>query len=309
MMHLGLLQTGDKVAVPALAWSTTYAPLIQHGLDLILLDADNSWCAARDADWIMSHKSKPPKLIITCGILGNPAHGRFWHGVAKNCGAVLMDDCCESVGAVEPDGTLCGTRGLANTFSFYFSHQLSAVEGGMILTNDEDFAIACRRIRNHGWTRGTKIAQSFGDEFEFTMAGYNVRPLELHSAIARVQLRKLKDRIYERQMNDNYFCHIADTVPIVLPKATEERSPFCLHFEVSDRETRQCLANALRANGIDCRPPIAGSFGRQPYGARWADQRTPVADRIHDTGMAIGCAPFPIPHLIDKAVKVMREVL
>src|SRR5262245_18430321 len=114
MTHLGLLQIGDKAAVPALAWSTTYAPLIQHGLDLILLDADNSWCAARAADWAMSHKSTPPMLIVTCGILGNPAHGRFWQGVAKNCGAILMDDCCESIGAVEPDGTLCGTRGLAN---------------------------------------------------------------------------------------------------------------------------------------------------------------------------------------------------
>ena len=313
MAERGLFNRGDRVLVPALAWATTYSPLIQYGLDPALIDADASWCAARDSDLQHTYKlgnADRVGLIVDCPILGNPSHGAFWKQMADNLGCPLLSDTCESIGAREPDGTRCGTRGLANTFSFYFSHQLSAIEGGMILTNDEDFAIMCRRIRNHGWSRGTKMAQRFEDEFEFVVPGYNVRPLELHSAIARVQLGKLDARIKARRENWDHFFHIADDLPIRLPRETAPMiSPFCLHFAVADSEMRQRLANALRANNIDCRPPIAGSFRLQPYGKRWASQRTPVADGIHQRGIALGCPPFDGRNLIDKAVKVMREVL
>ncbi len=312
MAELGLIKRDDKVLVPALAWSTTYSPLVQYGLDPVLIDCDASWCAGRDADLLHTYKlvgADRVGLIVDCSILGNPSHGGFWKQMADNIGCPLLSDNCESVGAIEPDGTLCGTRGLANTSSFYFSHQLSAIEGGMILTNDEEFAITCRRMRNHGWTRGTKIAQTFDDEFEFSMMGFNVRPLELHSAIARVQLRKLPKRVAARRENYKHWLEASRGLPIERPLLRGAPSPFAIHFCVKDRETRQRLANALRANGIDCRPPIAGSFRLQPYGKRWADQRTPVADEIHWRGVAIGNAPYAIPELIDRAVKVMREVL
>src|SRR5262245_19727528 len=312
MAEMGFIRRGDKVMVPALAWATTYAPLIQYGLDPVLIDADASWCAGRDADLVHTYKlgnADHVGLIVDCSVLGNPSHGGFWKQMADNLRVPLLVDNCESVGAVEPDGTLCGTRGLANTFSFYFSHQLSAVEGGMILTNDEALAITCRRMRNHGWVRGTKMAQTFEDEFEFVMPGYNVRPLELHSAIARVQLTKLERRIVARQENYEYWLDAGRGLPIDRPMLRGAPSPFAISFCVKDRETRQRLASALRANGIDCRPPIAGSFRLQPYGKRWSEQRTPVADHIHWRGMAIGCAPHPTPGLIDKAVTVMRETL
>ena len=312
MAELGLIRRGDRVLVPALAWATTFSPLIQYGLEPVLIDADSSWCAQRDSDLQHTYKlggGDRVSLIVDVPILGNPSHGAFWKQMADNIGCPLLSDTCESIGAREPDGTRCGTRGLANTFSFYFSHQLSAIEGGMILTNDEGFAIMCRRIRNHGWTRGTKIAQSFEDEFEFVSHGYNVRPLELHSAIARVQLGKLNARIVARRTNYRHWIEASKGIAVTLPELLGYSSPFCLNFTVDDSEARQRLANALRANGIDCRPPIAGSFRLQPYGQRWASQKTPVADEIHRRGMAIGNAPHPIPDLIDKAVKVMRETL
>src|SRR5262245_15016550 len=229
--------------------------------------------------------------------------------MAENLGVPVMADSRDSIAAIEPDGTLCGTRGLANTSSFYYSHQLSAIEGGMILTNDEDFARTCRMLKNHGWTRGVRMMQTFEDEYLFTMHGYNVRPLELHSAIARVQLKKLPTRVRARRTNYEHWIEATKGLPIERPLLRGSPSPFALHFCVKDRETRQSLATALRASSIDCRPPIAGSFRRQPYGAKWANQRTPVADQIHDRGIAIGCPPFPGEALIDKAVKVMKEVL
>jgi CDP-4-dehydro-6-deoxyglucose reductase, E1 len=312
MAELGLIKRSDKVMVPTLAWATTYSPLVQYGLDPVLIDADPSWNAGRDADLQHTYNlgnGDKVSLIVACSILGNPHHGGFWKQMADNLGAALLDDNCESIGAREPDGTLCGTRGLANTFSMYFSHQLSAIEGGMILTNDEDFAITCRRMRNHGWSRGTVMPQDFSDEFQFLMHGFNVRPLELHSAIARVQLAKLPKRIVARRANYAHWMAASCDLPIERPWLRGEPSPFAIHFCVQSSAVRQKLANALRANGIDCRPPIAGSFRLQPYGKPWADQRTPVADQIHHRGMAIGCPPFPGEALIDRAVKIMRETL
>ena len=312
LSELGYIKPGDKALVPALAWSTTYAPIVQHGLDLVLIDSDASWCAGRDADLPITYHVKHDdrlSLIVTCGVLGNPEHGGFWAQAAENAEAVLHCDNCESVGAREPDGTLTGTRGLTNAFSFYYSHQMSAIEGGAILTNNEDVARMCRMIRAHGWTRGLRMVQDFSDEFRFEVMGYNVRPLELHSAIARVQLVKLEKRIAARRDNYAHWQQASQGLPIERPLLRGSPSPFAIHFCVKDRETRQRLANALRANGIDCRPPIAGSFRLQPYGAKWATQRTPVADEIHWRGMAIGNAPHAIPDLIDRAVKVMREVL
>jgi CDP-6-deoxy-D-xylo-4-hexulose-3-dehydrase len=296
------LEPGDTVAVPALAWATTFSPLVQYGLDLMLCDAGGG-------TWNVNTIPGRPKLIVACPILGNPAYIAECGELSRKADIPMLLDNCESIGARCTDGALCGTQGLLNTFSFYFSHQMSAIEGGMILTNDDDLADDCRILRSHGWTRGVREPRSFEGEYEFTGHGYNVRPQEINAAIARVQLRKLDARIEARMKNWRYWYAASRDLPIVHPVMHGQPSPFGIHFEVASREVRQRLANALRANGIDCRPPVAGSFRRQPYGARWADQATPNADRIHDQGIMIGNPPFDGSALIDRAVKVMGEVL
>lgn len=293
--------SGSVAAVPALAWSTTFAPLVQHGLDLALIDCDETWNASA---W---HRLSA--LVIACPILGNPAWLAGTAKLAKDMNVPLIVDNCESVGAEDEYGNLTGTQGILNTFSFYYSHQMSAIEGGMILTNDDDLARKCRILKNHGWTRGTKQAKTFADEYEFASFGYNVRPIELHAAIAREQLKKLPARIKARNANFAYFSEQTRDLPIKLPKILGKPSFFGIHFTVEGKEKRAELAKAFRAQGIDCRPPVAGSFRKQPYGKKWADQETPNADRIHDTGIMIGSPPFDGSHLIDRAVRVMREVL
>lgn len=286
MVELEMLKPG-LITVPALAWSTTFAPLVQYGFELALVDADDTWNAQRPTD-------------VVVNILGNPV---------EQVGYPVLVDNCESVGAVHPNGRLSGTQGWANTFSFYFSHQLSAIEGGMILTDNEGLAQMCRMIRSHGWTRGIRKPYDFADEYRFEVMGYNLRPQELNSAVARVQLGKLSARIAARTANYDYWLRSTGDLPITHPAINGTPSFFGLHFCLASREVRAGLAKALRASGIDCRPPVAGSFRRQPYGKPWADQKTPNADRIHDTGMMLGNPPEFRPDLIDAAVAVMREVL
>jgi dTDP-4-amino-4,6-dideoxygalactose transaminase len=136
--------------------------------------------------------------------------------------------------------------------------------------------------------------------------------MEMSAAVGRAQLPKLPTHQKLRNANLAYFTRLAAEadLPITLPALRGAPSPFGLAFTLDDPTRRPRLAAALRARGIDCRPPTGGSFTRHPYGAPWRDANpTPVADRVHDAGLFLGCAPYPIEDLIERAVLVMQEVL
>ncbi len=300
------LKRGDVALVPALAWSTTYAPLVQHGLGLALMDCDDGW----NAD-VYDRRFDPQgaRLMVGCSILGNPANLEAMKSAAGVLDAVFIEDNCESLGARTPDGKLCGTFGLLSTFSFFYSHQVSAVEGGMILTDDEELAGLCRILRAHGWTRDVMTPASFEEEYNFVAFGYNVRGLELHAAVAREQLKKLGGFIATRRANADVFRRLAEGLPISHPTLVGQPSLFGLHFALDAPGDRKRLAAALREAGIDCRLPTGGSFTRHAYGRRWLSQETPNADYVHDAGMFLGNGPINLTAEITAAVDVMRRVL
>jgi len=305
------LRRSMAAVVPAFAWATTWAPLIQHGLELYLLDADDSWNPDPGVfdDWWGAIN---PKLIIATSMLGVPAQLARIQDYADKIGAYFINDNCESLGALTDERLQCGSYGLMSTTSLYWSHQLSAIEGGVILTDDEECARLCRLLRNHGWTRGTDPIDGFDDEIKFVLPGYNLRGLEMHAAVAREQLKKLNKGAGERITN---FLNFRDQVRkldnhlIKLPDVGLTSNPFGIHMRFGDNATRNHVAASLRANGIDCRMPAGGSLRLQPIGSRWGAQQTPRADEIHRNGLMIGNAPFPIPDKIEKAAKVIREAL
>jgi CDP-4-dehydro-6-deoxyglucose reductase, E1 len=303
------LKPGDKAIVPAIAWATTYAPLVQMGLDLVLIDADKSWNP--DVEFWHEHIFDV-RLIVGCSILGIPADLDRWSVRGSHIGYRFIEDNCESLGA-SIGGKKCGTFGLMNTFSFFHSHQLSAIEGGAILTDDDECARLCRLLRNHGNAGFVDKQTDFDKSYDFVLFGYNVRPLELHMAIAREQLKKLDRFILARNENLAYFWTMADqlqrTGELIRPRVNGSMSPFGLHFTVESRDVRTKLVGALRAAGVDCRLPTGGSFGRHPYAKKWRDQATPRADEIHERGLFLGNAPFPIEDKIDRAIRTMKEVL
>lgn len=294
------LRPGDKVIVPALAWSTTYAPLVQYGLDLVVADCNNQWNVGR------YHGESAISAQVICSILGNPAH--FW----AEAPWPIIEDNCESIGAIDLKERRCGTRGVLNTFSLFWSHQLSAIEGGVILTNDTDLAMLCRMLRAHGWTRDVGEPETFEQEYDFLVFGYNVRGLELHAAVAREQLKKLPQMIEARRTNANYFRKITmlEELPIVWPLLNGQQSPFGIHFELEDPDKRPALVNALRSHGIDCRLPTGGSFTKHQYGRSWRDKYpTPRADKIHECGMFLGNGPLDLTEQIDRTIRLMKKVL
>lgn len=304
------LRPGDKAVVPALAWPTTYAPLVQYNLRLTLVDADNTWNMDKD-DVSLEGSLKDARLIMVANILGNPANLNKWTSAALNLGAYMIEDNCESFGATYGD-RLCGSFGDMSTLSFFYSHQLSAIEGGAILTDDDELARLCRLLRNHGWTKGVEKPQSFSEEYNFVLMGYNLRPLEMHAAILVEQIKKANKFKNCRIQNYHYAFERMSHIPGVnFPLEREQTSmnPFGIAFTVGSEKQRDYLAAQFRAAGIDCRPPVGGSLGRKPYGATWSKEPTGNADRIDACGIMIGNAPYPITRLIDNAVTVMGRTL
>lgn len=300
------LRRGDRAVVPAMAWSTTYSPLMLHDLDLVVADVDAGWNAVPNRSELMN--SPRVRLLVLCPVLGNPANYAEW-GVWNDLrDTFVIEDACESLGAHQ-DGKLCGTFGMISTFSFFYSHQVSAVESGICLTDDPELYRLMKMVRAHGWTRDVEKADLFDSEYRFEIPGLNVRPTEIYAAVASEQFRKLPTFIEARRANYFDFLGLTEDFPITPVKQNGFMSPFGLHFTVADNATRLRLVTALRAESIDCRQPCGGSFLRHPYSARWQNQRTPFADRIHDTGMFLGNPPWPAPDLIERAVAVMRRVL
>lgn len=295
------LKRGDVALVPAIAWATTYSPLIQYGLRLKLMDVDDSWnCQLPDVSGA--------RLVVGCSILGNPAPLGFLKTAAESHDEFFIEDNCESLGAWH-GVKRCGTFGLMNSFSFYYSHQISAIEGGCITTNDSELNQLCRILRAHGWTRDVYPPTCFEDEYNFTHFSYNVRPLEMHAAIAREQLKKLDGFIKLRRANHQLFVDLTKGLPIKHPVIRGEPSPFGLAFSVASSETRRKLVAELREAKTDARLPTGGSFTQHAYGRPWADQATPKADEIHRTGLFLGNGPFDLSKQITKAVDVMKRVL
>jgi CDP-4-dehydro-6-deoxyglucose reductase, E1 len=301
------LRRGDAVIAPAIAWGTTWSPLIERDFDIVLADVDDTW----NAPVFPLGRYPDARLYVSCPVLGNPAHVEDWFDAARERGVLCLEDACESLGAMTEDGRRIGTLGDVSTLSFYMSHQLACGEGGAILTDHPEIYRLCRQIRSHGWTRDTDEPKNFADEYRFVVPGTNARPIEITMAVAREQLKKLDGFIAARRKNDELFCSMILDLPIRMQRyPSRTASPFGIAFTVNGgKVVRELLAAALRDDGIDCRLPTGGSARKHPMMSRWSNQLTPNADRVHDTGMFLGNAPFPIDEQVERAIKVMRRVL
>ena len=198
------LKIGDEVIVPAVSWSTTFFPLQQFGLKLKFVDIDLN-TLNYDLDSLESSISPNTRMIVAVNLLGNPNDFDKINNIIKNKNIILFEDNCESLGA-EFKGKKTGTFGLLGTFSTYFSHHISTMEGGFVTTDNEELYHILLSIRAHGWTRNlpkenlvaNKSDDWFEESFRFVLPGYNVRPVEMSGAIGLKQLKKLPSFLKKR---------------------------------------------------------------------------------------------------------------
>jgi len=311
------LQRGDEAIVPAISWSTTYSPLQQYGLKLRFVDVDLD-TLNMNVSQLEDALTPRTKLIVAVSILGNPAALDEIRSFADKHGLYLLEDNCESADA-ELNGRKTGTFGQVNTFSFFYSHHVSTMEGGMVLTDDEELMHLLRSLRAHGWTRDVPKETSLftrkdSDHFEayrFILPGYNVRPLEISAAAGREQLKKLPAMTAQRRKNLALFQRLfAGDRRFILQREHGKSSSFSFTVILNPEMNidRDKVFAALRQADIGFRMITGGCFPNHDA-IRYFDHEL-VGDLrnarlAHNQGFFVGNFPVDITPQITR----LREVL
>lgn len=307
------LKKGDEVIVPALSWSTTYAPLAQLGLKLKIIDIDIDTLNV-NFDLLQKNITQRTKLIVAVSILGNPAELFQIKDLCKKKNIHLMEDNCESLGAKLNDKNT-GTFGLVNTNSFFFSHHINTIEGGMVSTNNEEVYHNLLCLREHGWTRRLPNSKFYKksinyEDYNFVLPGFNLRPTEINAAIGLVQIKKLKTFVNIRRKNMKLFNKLfSNNKYFYIQKENGYSSSFAFTFVLKDeyKNLRNKVVNKLRKNGIEFRLITGGCISLHPYIDKFDYKSTSLknTEYIHKYGFFTGNHPKDLT----KELKKLREVL
>ncbi len=307
-----------EVIVPAVSWATTFYPIVQLGYKLRFVDIDLESLNI-NLDRVYNSINENTAGIFAVNLLGQPAALIELQELCKKRDIFLLEDNCESMGA-KINERYCGTFGEIGTFSFFYSHHINTMEGGMCLTDDEKLAQYLHSLRAHGWTRGLpdknlvfdKFGDSWEDQFRFVLPGYNLRPLEVSAAIGRIQLSKFESMLKARKSNAAFFNNRFRDIPNILIQRGEGESSsfaFSIILKQSLQGKRPTILNLLEKNGIETRPIVTGNFIRQPVfqylNADFVDW--PNADQVHFEGFYIGNHSFDIKTELEKVAKIIES--
>ena len=308
----GPLKPGDEVIVPAVSWSTSYTPLHQYGLKLKFVDVDVETLNF-DLNSLESAVSENTRLIMAVNLLGNPNEFNRIKKIIGTRDIVLIEDNCESLGA-EYDGKKAGSFGVMGSFSSFFSHHISTMEGGIITTNDEELYHILLSLRAHGWTRNLpkqnkitppKSDDPFEESFRFVLPGYNLRPLELSGAIGIEQLKKLPNLINGRRENAYRFqqvMRVHDDIIIQKECGSSSWFGFSMVIRPGAARTRDELRQSLAEKGFECRPIVAGNFTLNPvmkfFNAEVHGSLT-NASHVHHNGLFIGNHHYDVSKILN----------
>ncbi len=311
------LERGDEIIVPAVSWSTTYYPLGQYGLRMKFVDIDRE-TLNYDLEALEAAITDKTKALMVVNLLGNPNDFDALKRLTEPRGIVMIEDNCESMGATF-GGKQAGTFGVMGTYSCFFSHHISTMEGGVVVTDDEEIYHVMLSLRAHGWTRnlpkfnhvtGEKSDDPFEESFRFVLPGYNLRPLEMSGALGREQIKKLPGLIEGRRANGALVQeHLADHPRFMIQQEIGKSSWFGFSLVLREEYagTRAQVVKDLTAAGFECRPIVAGNFAKNEV-MQYFDfdihNTLRNADYIDTNGLFVGNHHYPL----DEAVKALAQV-
>jgi len=301
LMFLGLLHSGKlrnkKVIVPAVSWVTTVSPAMQLGFEPIVCDCDPDDLGLSVEHFEQLCKTHDPSAVIIVHVLGHANKLKKIKEICSKYDVVLLEDSCEAPGS-EYECQKLGTFGLASSFSFFYGHQISTIEGGMISTDDRDFYNLLISLRSHGWLRDNEkyfqekyLSKYKVSEFEsnyfFLFPGVNMRSTDLNAYIGRNQLKKMDKYVETRNKNYEKYCELIKDKYWVQKSNTNLISS--LGFGIMSEDRDQLVSNLIK-NDIECRPLICGSIQEHPF---WFENYEkvdlPNATKVHQTGFYIPC--------------------
>jgi len=299
LMAYAVLLSGNlrnkKVIVPSVGWVTTIAPFIQFGFEPIMCGAEEDSFGLNPEELERLLKRHKPGAVALVQVLGVPSKMNEIMKLKKQHDFLLLEDSCAAYGA-EYGGRKIGSFGDLSTFSFYFGHQLSTIEGGMVTTNNKKFYDLLLMLRSHGWgkdldqrTRAALMKQhrinSFHKPFTFFVPGFNLRSTDLNAFLGIGQMRKA-DRTMAIRMR-NHLLYAKSLKTVTFQKWSKESKPCSISFGAlaRSRDHRRRIVKALDQRKIETRLFSAGNLGLHPF---WTERfgvfHDKVSDRIHDCG-------------------------
>ena len=300
------LKPGDEVLIPAVCWSTSLWPIIQNNLKPVFVDVELDTFNVSIKDLKKKITSKT-KAFMCIHVLGTSANLSQIKKLTNKKNIILIEDTCESLGA-KFNNKFLGTFGELGTFSFYYSHQITSGEGGMIVCNNLNNYNIIKSLRSHGWSRDTTFHNTYkkkfkklDDRFLFINSGYNLRPTDIQAAIAHNQFKRLnkfitirnynRKKIIEKVKNNkkwnNQFYFINHSKQI---KPSWFGLPMLINKKYSNKKKK--FLNHLTKCGIENRPILSGNFTNQPatelYNLNSKRLVFVNAQKVEDLGFFIG---------------------
>ena len=301
LMYYTLLLSGrlknKKIIVPSVGWVTTISPAIQFGFDPIMCEADKDTFGldlAHLEKLLIEHN---PGTVIFVQVLGVPNQMDALLKLKDKYGFILLEDACAAMGSTYR-GRNVGTFGDMSSFSFYFGHQISTIEGGAVSTDDKEFQELLLMLRSHGWDKDLdKDTQKhlreqykiddFHSPFVFYKPGFNLRSADLNAFLGIRQVDKMEWLVKRR--NENHLLYKKIFGDRFYFQKYDSNSTICsIHFGLlaKDTEERRRIVSALENKGIETRIFSAGNLGLHPFWAnRYGVASFPTADRIHHSGL------------------------
>lgn len=311
--ELNDIPDGAKVIVPACTWVTNISPIIQNNLTPVFCDINlKDFSFSIDGLHHIAEEHQDIRGIFVTHLLGFSAKVAEFRKLFPY--ADILEDVCESHGAILEGGQNAGTYDVGGTFSFYFGHHMTTVEGGMVSTNNSELYDLMRMKRSHGMAReslkcGEYSAQypEIDPRFLFVTDGYNFRNNEIGAVLGQSQLKRLDDMIEIRNENYRSYYEVLSQYRnlFLLP---EEPSPlqssFCLPLISHEVDTHNHLQELLDEYQVEYRPVVGGNLLRQPFLKNYTVE-CPNADVLHERGLYIGNSHF----ITDYHIEILEEIL
>jgi len=300
------LYPGDEVLIPVICWSTSLWPILQNQLKPVFVDVElNTFNICLDD--LEKKISKKTKAILLIHVLGTSVDMIKLNKIVKKNNLLLIEDTCESLGAKYNKKSL-GTYGNFGTYSFYYSHQITSGEGGMIVCKEKSHYNLLKTLRSHGWSRNIEMSKKFLNKYKnidqrflFINSGYNLRPTEIQSAIANNQFNRLKKFMKIRDNNRKLIINTLeqhknwqDQFKFVKLSKNIQPSWFGLPILINEKfkTKKQIFLKILTKQGIENRPILSGNFANQPasklFNLNPKREKFKNAQIIEDLGFFIG---------------------
>ena len=316
-----LLKIGSEVLAPVLTWPTQLWSVMMAGLKLKLVDVNPE---TLNMDLVDFERSITPKTkaVFLVHLMGNPCQMDRIKEISQKHNLIIIEDCCEALDS-EYEGVKVGNFGLCGSYSFFFSHHMTTMEGGMVVCQDEELADLLKILRAHGWLRNVDNSKfplngyNVDNRYAFVSWGFNLRPTDIQAGFGLCQLEKLSGFNQRRKiLAKRFFSALDNNQYLSFPKVDPKADPcwFALPIVLKDdiRFTRRDITNYLESQGIETRPIVTGNVARHPVAQLFPEfnvRTFPGADKIHENGFYMGLSPLFSEEMVDRLLEILQKYL